>query len=99
MALQHPGVKDAGAVGIPDPRSGEAVALVVVRTDPALTAEALREHCARSLARYKQPKLIEFRDSLPKSSIGKVLRRELQASIVMRDSAPSGSTEKRTARN
>ena len=99
VALQHPGVKDAGAVGIPDPRSGEAVALVVVRKDPALTAEALREHCARSLARYKQPKLIEFRDALPKSSLGKVLRRELQASIVMRDNAPSGSSEKRTARN
>ena len=80
VVMRHPSVKDAGAVGIPDPHSGEAVALFVVKKDPALTAEALREHCARHLARYKQPRRIEFRDTLPKSPIGKVLHRELKAS-------------------
>ena len=80
VVMRHPGVKDAGAVGIPDPRSGEAVALFVVKKDPALTAGALREHCAKHLARYKQPRRIEFRDALPKSPIGKVLHRELKAS-------------------
>jgi long-chain acyl-CoA synthetase len=79
VAMLHPGVKDAGAAAIPDPRSGEAVALYVVRRDPALTAEALQAHCARHLAPYKRPRRIEFRDALPKSAIGKVLHRELRA--------------------
>ena len=78
VAMLHPGVKDAGAAAIPDARSGEAVALYVVKRDPALTAEALREHCARHLAPYKRPKRIEFRDALPKSPLGKVLHRELR---------------------
>jgi long-chain acyl-CoA synthetase len=76
-ALLHPGVKDAGAAAIPDARSGEAVALYVVRADPALSAEQLAAHCARTLAPYKRPKRIEFRDQLPKSPLGKVLHREL----------------------
>lgn len=78
VAMLHPGVKDAGAVGVPDPRSGEAVALFVVRKDPGLTAEALLEHCARHLTGYKLPRRIEFREQLPKTPIGKVLRRELR---------------------
>lgn len=78
VVMLHPGVKDAGVVGVPDARSGEAVALFVVRKDPALTAEALLEHCARSLTGYKLPKRIEFRERLPKTPIGKVLRRELR---------------------
>lgn len=80
VAMLHPGVKDAGAVGVPDARSGEAVTLYVVRKDPALSAETLRAHLAGRLARYKQPERIEFRESLPKSPIGKVLHRELRAS-------------------
>jgi long-chain acyl-CoA synthetase len=79
VAMLHPGVQDAGAIGVPDARSGEAVALFVVRRDPALTAEAVIEHCRRFLAGYKVPRRVEFRDRLPKSPIGKVLRRELQA--------------------
>jgi long-chain acyl-CoA synthetase len=79
VALQHPGVKDAAAVGVAHPRSGEAVALFVVKRDPQLTAAALFEHCAQRLASYKRPVRIEFRDSLPKSAIGKVLHRELKA--------------------
>ncbi len=78
VVMRHPGVKDAGAVGMPDPRTGEAIALFVVRRDPGLTDEALREHCAKHLTGYKRPKRIEFRDELPKTPIGKVLRRQLK---------------------
>jgi long-chain acyl-CoA synthetase len=78
VAMLHPGVKDAGAVGVPDARSGEAVALFVVKKAPALTAEALLEHCARHLTGYKLPRRIEFREQLPKTPIGKILRRELR---------------------
>jgi long-chain acyl-CoA synthetase len=81
VALQHPGVKDAGAVGVPHPRSGEAVALFVVKRDPQLSAEALAAHCAQRLAPYKRPARIEFRDSIPKTPLGKVLHRELQARV------------------
>jgi long-chain acyl-CoA synthetase len=80
-ALAHPGVKDAGAVGVPHPKSGEAVALFAVKRDPALTAEVLAAHCAGRLAPYKRPVRIEFRDALPKSPLGKVLHRELKASV------------------
>jgi long-chain acyl-CoA synthetase len=78
VVLQHPGVKEAGVAGVPDPHSGEAVALYVVRKDPALSEAALLEHCAKQLAPYKRPRKVFFRDSLPKSPIGKVLRRVLQ---------------------
>jgi len=78
VAMLHPGVMDAGAVGIPDERSGEAVALFVVRKDPSLTAEALLAHCAKHLTGYKLPRRIEFRGQLPKSPIGKILRRQLK---------------------
>ncbi len=78
VVMRHPGVRDAGAVGMPDARTGEAIALFVVRRDPGLTAEALREHCAKHLTGYKRPKRIEFRDELPKTPIGKVLRRQLK---------------------
>jgi long-chain acyl-CoA synthetase len=81
VALAHPGVKDAGAVGMPHPKSGEAVALYVVKRDPALTAEALAEHLAQRLAPYKRPARIHFREALPKSPIGKVLHRELRANL------------------
>jgi len=78
VVMLHPGVKDAGAVGVPDAHSGEAVALFVVRKDPGLSVEALLEHCARHLTGYKLPKRIEFREQLPKSPIGKILRRQLR---------------------
>jgi long-chain acyl-CoA synthetase len=82
VAMLHPGVRDAGAVGVPDERSGETVALFVVRKDPALTAEAVLEHCAKHLTGYKLPKRIEFREQLPKTPIGKILRRELREEAV-----------------
>jgi long-chain acyl-CoA synthetase len=74
----HPQVLEAAAVGVPDEASGEAVKLYVVKKDPALTAEALIAHCRESLTGYKVPKLVEFLDDLPKSNVGKVLRRELR---------------------
>jgi long-chain acyl-CoA synthetase len=74
----HPGVVEAAAVGVPDERSGEAVKLVVVRRDQGLTEDQVRAHCREHLTGYKQPRLVEFRDALPKSPVGKVLRRELR---------------------
>ncbi|WP_049622839.1 AMP-binding protein [Frateuria defendens] len=76
--MQHPGVAEVAAVGVPDEHSGEIVKLFVVKKDPALTVEALRQFCHDNLTGYKRPKLIEFRDSLPKSNVGKILRRELR---------------------
>jgi long-chain acyl-CoA synthetase len=81
VAALHPGVLEAAAVGVPDPRSGEAVKLVVVKKDPELTAEALMEHCRKNLTGYKVPRQVEFRTSLPHSNIGKVLRRALREPI------------------
>jgi long-chain acyl-CoA synthetase len=78
VVARHPGVLEAAVVGMPDEKCGEAVRLVVVRRDPALSEDELRAHCRKNLTGYKQPKAIEFRDSLPKSAVGKILRRELR---------------------
>jgi len=74
----HPGVVECAAVGVPDERSGEAVKVFVVRKDPSLTAEQLMEFCKQNFTGYKKPKYIEFRDELPKTNVGKILRRELR---------------------
>jgi long-chain acyl-CoA synthetase len=76
--MQHPGVAEVAAVGVPDEHSGEVVKLFVVRKDPSLTIDALKAFCRENLTGYKRPKLIEFRDALPKSNVGKILRRELR---------------------
>ncbi|MEO6076680.1 MAG: AMP-binding protein [Dokdonella sp.] len=73
-----PGVLEVAAVGVPDEKSGEVVKLVIVRKDPALTEEDIRACCKHELTGYKQPKIIEFRDALPKTNVGKILRRELR---------------------
>jgi len=73
-----PGVLECAVIGIPDERSGEAVKLVVVKKDPALTEAEVREHCKHNLTGYKLPRVVEFRDELPKTPVGKVLRRELR---------------------
>ena len=73
-----PGVLEAAAIGVPDEHSGEAVKLFIVRRDPALTEEEVRHHCAENLTNYKRPRHIEFRDELPKSPVGKILRKELR---------------------
>ena len=76
----HPGVLECAAVGVPDAKSGEAVKLFVVKKDPALAEEDLMEYCRENFTGYKRPKYIEFRDELPKSNVGKILRRELRGS-------------------
>ena len=78
VVAMHPGVLECAAVGVPDPKSGEAVKLFVVKKDPALTAEALLAHCREQLTGYKCPRDVEFRTELPKSNVGKILRRELR---------------------
>jgi len=72
-----PGVREAAAFGVPDATSGQAVRVAVVKKDPSLTAEDVIRHCREHLTAYKIPRFVEFRDELPKSSIGKVLRRAL----------------------
>ncbi len=78
VVARHPGVLEVAAIGVPDEHSGEVVKLFVVKKDPALTVEALKQYCHDELTGYKRPKYIEFRDSLPKSNVGKILRRELR---------------------
>jgi long-chain acyl-CoA synthetase len=76
----HPGVLEVAAVGVPDEKSGEAVKVVIVKKDPSLTAEDVKALCRKELTGYKQPKYVEFRDELPKTNVGKILRRELRDS-------------------
>ena len=78
VVADHPGVLECAAVGVPDRNSGEAVLLFVVRKDPALDANALIAYCRENMTGYKAPKRIEFRETLPKTNVGKILRRELR---------------------
>ncbi|TSH88876.1 long-chain-fatty-acid--CoA ligase [Verticiella sediminum] len=78
IVAQHPGVQEVAAVGVPDEHSGEVVKLYVVRSDPGLTEEALKQYCHENLTGYKRPRYIEFRDELPKTNVGKILRRALR---------------------
>ena len=82
VVASMPSVLEVAAVGVPDAHSGEVVNLVIVKKDPALPADAVKKFCKERLTAYKQPKLIEFRKELPKTNVGKILRREL------RDNAP-----------
>jgi long-chain acyl-CoA synthetase len=78
VAVTHPGVLEVAAVAQADERAGEVVALFVVRKDPSLTEDAVIEHCRKELTGYKVPKRVYFRDELPKTNVGKILRRELK---------------------
>jgi len=78
VVMEHPGVLEVAAVGVADEHSGEVVKLFVVRKDPQLTEEALKQFCHDRLTGYKRPRQIEFRTELPKSNVGKILRRELR---------------------
>lgn len=78
VVASHPGVLECAVIGVPDDHTGEAVKLFVVRRDPALTAEQLQDYCHEQLTGYKRPKYIEFRHELPKTNVGKILRRELR---------------------
>jgi long-chain acyl-CoA synthetase len=78
VVAMHPGVLECAAVGVPDKKSGEAVRLYVVRKDDALTADQVIKHCREHLTGYKCPREVDFRKDLPKSNVGKILRRELR---------------------
>jgi long-chain acyl-CoA synthetase len=78
VVSSHPGVLECACIGVPDNNSGEAVKLFVVRKDPTLTVEQMSDFCKEQLTAYKKPKYIEFRTELPKSNVGKILRRELR---------------------
>lgn len=80
VVANHPGVLEVAAVGVPDDKSGEIPKLFVVRRDPELTVDELIAYCRQNLTGYKRPKYIEFRDELPKTPVGKILRRELRDS-------------------
>ncbi|NCN98248.1 MAG: AMP-binding protein, partial [Rhodoferax sp.] len=74
-----PGVVECAAVGVPDEKQGEAIKVFVIKDDPTLTEEEVARFCTENLTGYKRPKYIEFRDELPKSNVGKILRRELRS--------------------
>jgi long-chain acyl-CoA synthetase len=78
VAVMHPKVLEAAAIGVPDEKSGEHVKLFVVKRDPTLTKEELMGHMKSNLTNYKHPREIEFRDDLPKTNVGKILRRKLK---------------------
>lgn len=78
VLMQHPKIREAAAIGVPSELSGEAVKVCIVKKDPGLTKEEVLDHCRRQLTGYKVPKIIEFREELPKTNVGKILRRELR---------------------
>ena len=78
VVVEMDGVLEAAAIGAPDEKSGEAVKLFVVRSDPSITEADVAAWCRKNLSGYKRPRTIEFRDELPKTNVGKILRRELR---------------------
>jgi long-chain acyl-CoA synthetase len=78
VVAMHPGVLEVAAIGVPDEHSGEVPKLFVVKKDPALTEKDILEHCKEQLTGYKRPKYVEFRSELPKTNVGKILRRALR---------------------
>lgn len=78
IIADHPKVLEVAAIGVSDPRSTEAVKIFVVKSDPTLTKEELKAFCSENLTAYKNPKYIEFREELPKSNVGKIIRRKLR---------------------
>jgi long-chain acyl-CoA synthetase len=79
VITQMPGVLECAAVGVADAKAGEAVRVVIVKKDAALTEADVRAFCEANLTGYKRPKVVEFRAELPRSPVGKILRRELRA--------------------
>jgi long-chain acyl-CoA synthetase len=78
VIAMHPGVLEVAAVGVPDEKSGEVPKVFVVRKDPSLTEKEVIDFCRDKLTAYKRPKHVEFRTELPKTNVGKILRRELR---------------------
>jgi len=81
VVMTHPGVHEVGAVGVPDAKSGEAVKIVVVRKDEKLTDAEIIAYCRKHLTGYKTPRHVEFREALPRTPVGKILRRELRDKV------------------
>jgi long-chain acyl-CoA synthetase len=79
VIVEHPGVKDAAVIGVPDELCGEAVHAYVVRKDDTVTEDEIRKHCKKVLTNYKVPRVVHFREDLPKSNVGKVIRKDLRA--------------------
>lgn len=88
VLMLHPKVREAAAIGVPSEVSGEAVKICVVKKDPSLSEQELIAHCKKYLTGYKVPRIVEFRDELPKTNVGKILRRELRDEV----NKPAGST-------
>ncbi len=97
VVMTHPGVHEVGAIGVPDAKSGEAVKIVVVRKDDAVTDAEIIAHCRQHLTGYKTPRHVEFRNTLPRSPIGKVLRRELKDEAERKAAGPKDHRPKETA--
>ncbi|MBY0496541.1 MAG: AMP-binding protein [Cyanobacteria bacterium] len=103
VVAAHPGVADTAVVGVPDDECGEIVVAFVTRKDPAVTEEDIRQHCKKSLTGYKVPRIVVFKNDLPKSNVGKVLRKDLRdeakQAYLERKKPGAGSREPGTARN
>ena len=78
IVVELDGVLEAAAIGLPDERSGEIVKLFVVRKNDSVTEQDIIDHCKKNLTGYKRPRIVEFRDDLPKTNVGKILRRALR---------------------
>jgi long-chain acyl-CoA synthetase len=78
VVVEMPGILEAAAIGIPNERSGEIVKVFAVRTDPNVTEKDVKDFCRDKLTGYKRPRIVEFRDELPKTNVGKILRRALR---------------------
>jgi long-chain acyl-CoA synthetase len=92
VVAMHPGVREVAAIGVPNEHSGEAVKVFVIKKDPALTAEALIAYCHEQLTGYKVPRLVEFRDDLPRTNVGKILRRALKDESTQGQSTTQGQS-------
>ena len=97
VVMTHPAVHEVGAIGVPDAKSGEAVKIVVVRKDATVTDAEIIAHCRRHLTGYKTPRHVEFRETLPRSPIGKILRRELKDGVGSKDMKPNEDRPKEAA--
>jgi long-chain acyl-CoA synthetase len=89
VLMLHPKVREAAAIGVPNDVAGEMVKICVVKKDPSLTKDELLAHCKKHLTGYKIPKIVEFRDELPKTNVGKILRRELREEAI-KTAQPTG---------
>jgi len=91
VVVEMDGILEAAAIGVPDPRSGEIVKVFAVRTNDAITEQMVLDHCRENLTGYKRPKHVEFREELPKTNVGKILRRELRDEEIDRQKAAATS--------